>query len=450
MFQTHSVLLFVFSCLMVFAPMEILAEANVRESMQVSRQDDVPPISFSKSVDLREASSTEMSPGQINARSAVLLEVSTGTIIFEQNADEPIEPASFTKILTLYLVNEAMKQGVVHLDDDVYISEKAWRTGGSKMFVGVGTRVPLQEIIKGIAVVSGNDACVAAGEHLAGSIDAFVEAMNRKSRELGMNQTRFLNPHGLPAEGQITTARDMARMDLAYLRRFPEFLHFHSIPEYTYNEITQHNRNRLLARDPSVDGLKTGYVAAAGYHLAATAKRDGMRLLAVVMGAPNPAAREREAMKLLNFGFRFYTLVTPFPEGKSVSTLRVWKGEKDEVDLYPEDVPDFLIAQADRNLLRWEINAPESVTAPIPAQTPLGDVVFYVSDVPKKTVPLVNQDELVQAGLFKRVWQTLFRMLQFDWKMAAMVMGAVLGLAALLFVISSRKSVKKSKTFSKR
>ncbi len=450
MFQTRPVLLFALCSIMFFAFMGLPAEGNVRGAIQAAGQESMPSMSPGQDIDLREAASIEMSPGQINARSAVLLEVSTGAVIFEQNADEPIEPASFTKILTLYLVNEALQQGVAHLDDSVYISEKAWRTGGSKMFVGVGTRVPLQEIIKGIAVVSGNDACVAAAEHLAGSVDAFVDAMNRKSRELGMGRTRFINPHGLPAEGQITTARDMAKMDMSYLRRFPEFLHFHSIQEYTYNDITQHNRNRLLRRDPSVDGLKTGYVSAAGYHLAATASRDGMRLLAVVMGASNPAVREREAMKLLNFGFRFYTLVTPFPEGKPVASLRVWKGEKDEVDLFPDDVPSFLISQAGKNLLRWEINAPTNVTAPLPARSLLGEMIFYVSDVPQKTVPLVNHDELVQAGLFKRVWQTLLRLVQVDWKTLAYIVGGVLFLGGLLFVVLSRKSVRKPKTFSKR
>lgn len=175
---------------------------------------------------------------------------------------------------------------------------------------------------------------MAAAEHLSGSVDAFVDAMNRKARELGMNNTHFLNPHGLPADGQVTTARDMALLDSSYLKRFPDALRFHSMREYTYNNITQYNRNRLLLKDSTVDGLKTGFVTASGYHLAATARRDGMRLLAVVMGASTPAIREREALKLLNFGFRYYSLVQPFPEGQPLATVKVWKGVKDEVGLF--------------------------------------------------------------------------------------------------------------------
>jgi serine-type D-Ala-D-Ala carboxypeptidase (penicillin-binding protein 5/6) len=386
-----------------------------------------------------------ISPGQINATSALLLEVSSGITIFEQNADEPIEPASFTKILTLYLINEELKKGSVHLDDEVYISEQAWRTGGSKMFLKVGTSVPLREIIKGIAVVSGNDACVAAGEHFAGSLGAFVERMNKKSRELGMSGSRFSNPHGLPAEGQITTARDIGKMNLAYLRLFPESLQFHSMQDYSFSGITQPNRNRLLWSDSSVDGLKTGYVTASGYHLAATAEREGMRLLAVVMGASSAAAREREAMKLLNFGFRFYSLVKPFAKGERISNIRVWKGKKNELNLYPSESPDFVVAQANRNFLRWEVRTAADVTAPVAAGTRLGEVVFYVSDKPQRTVPLVNREELARAGWFKSSWQTLLRILVVNWKMSAIGAGVILVLFTVVLVVVRRKGARRSR-----
>lgn len=443
MFKGALKLLFILFGLVCFAILSNPAQASVRNPIQAPSGQGTSQVLLSAT----DPAGTEISPGQVNARSAILLEVSTGTIIFEQNADEPIEPASFTKVMTLYLVNEALQQGFVHLDDEVYISEKAWRTGGSKMFVDVGSTIPLRKLIKGIAVVSGNDACVAAGEHLAGSHEAFVDAMNRKSQELGMAQTRFMNAHGLPASGQITTARDMARLDVDYLRRFPEALRFHSMKEFAHNDISQYNRNRLLLRDPSVDGLKTGYVSAAGYHLAATAKRDGMRLLAVVMGASSPAAREREAMKLLNFGFRFYTLVNPFPEGEPVTGVRVWGGEKDTVDLHFSETPDFLIAQANKNLLRWEIHTPEDVTAPVAAGTQLGEVVFYVSDTPHRTVPLVTGEELLQAGWFKRGWQAVVRMVQVDWKTFAMAAGGVLILAGVIVAIARRKSARRSRSF---
>ncbi len=392
------------------------------------------------------SSATQISPGQINARSAILVEASTGTVLFEQNADEPIEPASLAKIASLYLVFEALKEGRIHLNDEVPISEDAWRTGGSRMFVGIGTRIPLEEIIKGIAVVSGNDSCVAAAEHVSGSVDTFVDAMNRKAKELGMSGTRFLNPHGLPADGQITTARDMAVLDTAYLNAFPEALAFHSIKEYSYNNIQQYNRNHLLLKDPTVDGLKTGYVAAAGYHLAATARRDGMRLIAVVMGAQKPSIREREALKLLNYGFRYFTLVEPFPEGQAVAKARVWKGQKDEIQLYPGEKAAFLIQQNQKNLLKWEIHAPSDVTAPVRADQQMGEMVFLVSGQAKRTVALVSREEIPLGGWFKRSWQTVASIRTIDWRWLSGVLGGIAVLAILLILLSGRKS---KKTFAR-
>ncbi|MGA2401138.1 MAG: D-alanyl-D-alanine carboxypeptidase family protein [Syntrophobacteraceae bacterium] len=389
------------------------------------------------------AGATEISPGQINARSAILVEVSTGTVLFEQNADEPIEPASFTKIATLYLVFEALKQGRIHLNDEVVISGPAWRTGGSKMFVGIGSRVPLEELIKGIAVVSGNDSCVAVAEHVSGSVDTFTDAMNRKAKELGMSRTRFLNPHGLPAEGQITTARDMATLDTAYLKAFPESLGFHSMKEYSYNNIQQYNRNHLLLKDPTIDGLKTGYIAASGYHLSATSKRDGMRLIAVVMGAQSSPVREREALKLLNYGFRHFTLVQPFQEGQAVAKVKVWKGQKDEIEVYPIENATVLIPQSQKNLLKWEIHTPSDATAPIKADQQMGEIVFLVSGQPQRTVALVSREEVPLGGWFKRSWQTVANLHKIDWKWISGVLGGIAIVAILLTLLSGRKSQKK-------
>lgn len=393
------------------------------------------------------ALSVDATPGQINAKAAVLMDVATGTTIFEHNADELIEPASFTKILSLYLIFEALKQGNIHFTDEIWISQTAWRTGGSKMFVGVGSKVPLEELLKGIAVVSGNDACVAVAEHLYGSIDAFVDAMNRKTKELGMTKSRFINPHGLPADGQVTTARDMATLALAYLQRFPESLRFHAMREYAYNNINQYNRNRLLLKDPSVDGLKTGFVAAAGYHLAATAQRDGMRLLSVVMGATTPAIRERESLKLLNYGYRFYTLVQPFPQGQSLASIKVWKGMKNELSLFPAETVSFLIPQAQKKTLRWEIHVPEEAMAPIAASQSFGELVFYVSDQPKKSIPLVSHEDIVQAGWFKRLWQSLLHAPKINWGWVGGIFGGVVLLGLLvLFVVNRRSSSRKSRS----
>jgi serine-type D-Ala-D-Ala carboxypeptidase (penicillin-binding protein 5/6) len=399
---------------------------------------------------IKKNASSEPSAGEINARSAVLMEVSTGTILFEQNADEVIEPASFTKIMSLYLIFDALKQGRVQMNDEVYVSETAWRTGGSKMFVGVGSRVPLEELLKGISVVSGNDACVAAAEHLYGSLDAFVEAMNQKAAELGMHQSRFINPHGLPAQGQVTTAKDMALLDLAYLQRFPDSLRFHSMQEYTYNNISQHNRNRLLFKDPSVDGLKTGFVGAAGYHLSATSKREGMRLLAVVMGATTPAIREREALKLLNYGFRTYALIQPFPQDQPIATVKVMKGEKDELGLYPQENPSILIPQAQKNQIRWEVRAPAEATAPINPQQSIGEVVFYVGNEPRKNVTLISTDGVAQAGLFKRAWQSMLQIHKVDWRWFAWISGGVAVLFLIFLAVTSRRSSsRRSRSFGR-
>lgn len=392
------------------------------------------------------AEPTPTTPGQINAKAAVLLNVDTGTTIFEYNADQPIEPASFTKVMTLFLVFEALKQGNIHLNDEIYISQEAWRTGGSKMFVGVGSRVPLEELIKGIAVDSGNDACVAVAEHLFGSTDAAVDAMNQKAKELGMTKTHFVNVHGLPADGQITTARDMATLDMTYLQRFPEALKFHSIKEFSYNNINQYNRNRLLLKDPSVDGLKTGFVSAAGYHLSATAKRDGMRLLAVVMGAATPAVREHEAMKLLNYGYRFYTLVQPFPPGQSLASIKVWKGMKNELSLFPSETVSFLIPQAQKKSLRWEIHVPEEVTAPVSANQSVGELVFYVSDQPKRTISLVSHEDIAQAGWFKRFWQSMLHAPKINWSLVGWILGGIVLFILLLMLIANRRSSRRSRS----
>ncbi len=385
-------------------------------------------------------SSSDLSPGQVEARSAILVDVNTGSTLFEQNADELIEPASFTKILTLYLLFDAIKQGKVSMSEEAWVSETAWRTGGSKMFVGVGTKVTIEDLIKGIAVVSGNDACVVVAEHLRGSLDTFVEAMNRTAKEIGMSKSYFLNPHGLPVEGQVTTAKEMAILDTAYLQKFPESLRFHSMREYTYHEITQYNRNHLLLKDSTVDGLKTGFVEAGGYHLAATAQRDGFRLLAVVMGAQKPSIREREALKLLNYGFRNFTMVQPFPEGQPVKTIKVWKGVQDQVDLDAQEKASFTISQAQRQQLRWEVQAPEDVTAPIQAGQSLGQVVFYVGDQPGRTIPLVSRQDIELAGWFKRTWQTLIRVDLIDWKWVGIISGGILFISVLLLFISSRRS----------
>ena len=232
------------------------------------------------------------------------MDMTTGRILLVHNADDPLPPASITKVLSLYLADEAIRDGRVRPTDPVKISRKAGRTGGSKMFIQAGSEIPFGELLKGMAVVSANDASVAVAEHVGGNVEKFVEQMNQKARELGMSRSVFKNPNGLPARGQFTTARDMMILASDYLRRFPESLDLHSQQYFTYHDITQRNRNSLLRQYPNADGLKTGWVVKSGYHIVATAKRGNTRLIAVVMGAKTPAIRAREAEKLLDEGFR--------------------------------------------------------------------------------------------------------------------------------------------------
>jgi D-alanyl-D-alanine carboxypeptidase (penicillin-binding protein 5/6) len=241
---------------------------------------------------------------RLNVHSAILMNMTTGRILFAQNPNAPIQPASITKILTLYLADEAIKEGLVHPKDPVKVSRRAERAGGSKMFLRTGSKISLEELLKGVAVVSANDASVAVAEYIGGSVESFVARMNRKAREFGMAGSCFKNPNGLPAKGQVTTAKDMLILAREYLQHFPEALDIHSQQYYTYRDITHHNRNVLLSRYPSVDGLKTGWVRKAGYHIVATAKRGETRLIAVVMGAKTPAIRARETKRLLDEGFR--------------------------------------------------------------------------------------------------------------------------------------------------
>ena len=241
---------------------------------------------------------------RLTVHSAILMDMTTGRILFTHNADDPLPPASITKVLSLYLADEAIRDGKVRPTDPVKISRKAGRTGGSKMFIQAGSEIPLDELLKGMAVVSANDASVAVAEYIGGNVEGFVEQKNRKAHELGMSRSVFKNPNGLPARGQFTTARDMMILACDYLRRFPESLNLHSQQYYTYRDITQRNQNSLLRHYPDADGLKTGWVVKGGYHIVATAKRGDTRLIAVVMGAKTPAIRARETEKLLDEGFR--------------------------------------------------------------------------------------------------------------------------------------------------
>jgi D-alanyl-D-alanine carboxypeptidase len=247
---------------------------------------------------------------KIRAQSAILKNLNTGEILLSKNADRAIPPASITKVLTLYLTFEAIEEGKAGHDDLVVISRKASRMRGSRMYIGEGEEVLLDDLIKGTAIVSGNDAATAIAEHVDGDVDAFVRRMNVKARVLGMTRSHFRNPNGLPARGQVTTARDVLRLCESYLERFPQSLEIHSMTSYTFQDVTQQNSNHLLEMCPDVDGLKTGFTRKSGYHIAVTARRNGVRLMAVVLGAKSSCVRDREARRLIEEGFRMAQVPT--------------------------------------------------------------------------------------------------------------------------------------------
>ncbi|MDP2848812.1 MAG: serine hydrolase [Humidesulfovibrio sp.] len=261
-------------------------------------------------------------PGALGAKSVIAMDLGTGRILYEQNADQQIPPASLTKVLTLYLTFEALQEHRLSLTDTVLVSPEATQAGGSRMNIRSGERVIVRELVKGIAVASGNDACWAMAQHLSGGEDVhpFVNAMNAKARELGMTDTVFKNPNGMPADGQLTTARDMLKLSASYLRRFPQSLTFHSMTTYVHNNHNHHNANRLLNTYEGVDGLKTGYVRASGYNNVVTAKRGDTRIVAVVLGARSAGARAVASQKLLDLAFQRLN------QGQSVATLEEQKG----------------------------------------------------------------------------------------------------------------------------
>jgi D-alanyl-D-alanine carboxypeptidase (penicillin-binding protein 5/6) len=345
-------------------------------------------------------------PFAVAVKSAVLIDVNSGEFLYGQNPDERIKPASFVKLMTLFLIFDGVDQGQVLLQDKVWISEKAWRTGGSKMFVRQGDRIPLEELIKGIAVVSGNDACVAVAEFLQGNEQAFVARMNEKVRELQLQNTQFQTVNGWPAPDQYTSARDMALMARAYLQAHPQAIQYHKIKEFTHENIRQKNRNGLLWRDPTVDGLKTGHTENAGYHLLATAKRGDQRFIAVVMEAKSEAIREREALRLLNYGFRNFASVSLFKQGDVLVRLPVWKGTVGEVELAASE-PGIVTLPIDLQAdVSWQARTPERLFAPIKSGQSIGEAVIATKEKVFKTVPLVAVQDVPLAGAFRQVFHS--------------------------------------------
>ena len=387
-------------------------------------------------------------PFAVAAKSAALIDANSGEFLYGQNPDERIKPASFVKLMTLFLVFDAVDHGQVTLQDKVWISEKAWRMGGSKMFVRQGDRIPLEELIKGIAVVSGNDACLAVAEFLQGNEKAFVAKMNEKIHELHLENTQFQTVNGWPAPDQYTSARDMALMARAYLEAHPQAIQYHKIKEFTHENIRQKNRNGLLWRDPTVDGLKTGHTENAGFHLLATAKRGDQRFIAVVMGVKSEAIREREALRLLNYGFRNFASVSLFKQGDVLAKLPVWKGTLGQVELAASDSGIVTVPVDQQADISWQVKVPERLFAPIKSGQNIGEAVIASKEKVFKTVPLVAVQDVPLAGFFKQVFHSAVLVSKDH---GLVIIFVILVFAAMVFgVIYLRRSKPKRKAIGKR
>jgi len=333
---------------------------------------------------------------QSDAKSAVLMDGLTGQILYEQKPDLRISPASFVKVMTLYLVYDAIRAGQLKMDDMVTVSEKAWKIKGSKMFIKVGERVKVEDLIKGVAIASGNDACIALAEHLSGSEETFVSKMNEKAKLLGLKSTQFMNSHGMPAEGQYTTAMDMALLSKRYIEDHPEALVFHSTVEFEYNGIRQGNRNTLLQKNIGVDGLKTGHVEESGYHLAATAKRDGQRMIAVVMGCDKMRKRGPEAQKLLEYGFKNFSTIEAVKKGAIFGPVKVKRGKLNQVALTAAEDARVTVAKGKENLVSAVPQLPPFLVAPVHKDQVLAKVLIQNEGKVAKEVNL-----LASAGVEK-------------------------------------------------
>jgi D-alanyl-D-alanine carboxypeptidase (penicillin-binding protein 5/6) len=354
-----------------------------------------------------DANSTPLpipSPPQVQARGYYLIDFVTGHVLAASNENERLEPASLTKLMSAYVVFHALKDGRIKLDDMVRISPHARDQNGSRMFVEVGSLVSVENLIQGLIVQSGNDATVALAEHVAGSEPVFVDLMNQYAQQLGMTSTHFQNSPGMPAPEHYTTAHDVGLLAVALIRDYPEYYKWYSQREFTWNKITQPNRNGLLERDPSVDGLKTGHTESAGYCLVSSAKRDGMRLVSVVMGTPSVRAREDASAALLNYGFGFYQTRKLYSANDPLLRLRVWKGEADEVTLVaPRDIYATL-PRGQETSLTVAADIAEPLIAPLDTSAPLGKLRVMLGDSTLGTYPLHASEEIPQAGFFGRMF----------------------------------------------
>lgn len=347
------------------------------------------------------------SPPQIAGSSWVLKDPLSGRIIMEHNSQERVPPASLTKMMTAYIVERELDEGRIAMTDMVPISVKAWRTGGSRTFVREGTQVSVEDLLKGVIIQSGNDASVALAEFVAGSEDAFVDIMNQQARQLCMNNTNFENATGLPHPNQYSTAYDLALLAKAIIEDYPENYPLYAVKSFTYNNIRQPNRNSLLWRDESVDGLKTGHTEEAGYCLVASAKRDNTRLIAAVMGTSSAEVRAREVQKMLNYGFRYYETERLFRAGQELVDAKVWGGKSDQISVGLAEDVFVTIPRGARDKLESTVDLDSVIKAPIKVGDELGRIQVMLDGEVLVDEPALALTDVQQGGVFKRLWDAI-------------------------------------------
>jgi D-alanyl-D-alanine carboxypeptidase (penicillin-binding protein 5/6) len=348
-------------------------------------------------------------PPQLNARSFILIDQDSGRVLAALDPDSRQEPASLTKLMTAYGVFKAIKEGRLKLSDMVVISEHAWRpkSDESLMYVDLGKEVSVENLIQGMIVPSGNDATVALAEKVGGSEPAFVQMMNTYAKQLGMTNSHFMNAAGLPDPNHYTTARDTATLTSALIREFPEYYKWYSQKEFTWNGITQQNRNGLLWRDPTVDGVKTGHTKSAGYCLVTSAQRNGMRLVSVVLGTESMRAREDASAALLGYGFNFFETKRVYAAGAPITSARVWKGKADEVGLTVQRDLNVTSQRGHVSSVKAEFELPEELIAPLSKDKAIGKAKIVVDGQTIATYDLYPVADVAEAGFFGRAWDSM-------------------------------------------
>ena len=342
-------------------------------------------------------------PPTINASSYVVMDFNSGDLLVEQNTEQKLPPASLTKIMTIYVVASELANGKILLEDEVLVSEKAWRTQGSRMFIEVNKKVKLDDLLHGVIIQSGNDASVALAEYISGTEGVFADLMNKHAEQLGMKDTHFVNSTGLPDPDHYTTASDLAKLAQALIRDYPEVYGLHKIKEFTFNKIKQHNRNKLLWRDRSVDGVKTGHTEEAGYCLVASAVKDGMRLISVVMGTDGMNARAKASQAILNYGFRFFETHKLYSAGDLITSVKVWKAEIDNLNLSINRDIYITVPRGQYEKIEPVVEVDKQIIAQVNQGDQKGVLNIMLENKSITTVPLLALESIAEGGIVNRL-----------------------------------------------